>query len=68
MGLRGVGGGGRGGRKIGDCMVIKGTDRGSAVAIKGGDCCKLTANKGGSLEYYRVLGIDQVKPPPPPGD
>ena len=45
-----------------------GTDWGSAFAIKGRDCCKLTANKGGSLEYYRVLGMDQVKPPPPPGD
>ena len=62
------GGGGGAEEKKGIAWFSRGTDRGSAVAIKGGDCCKLTANKGGSLEYYRVLGMDQVKPPPPPGD
>ena len=63
-------GGGGGGRKKNRGLngfqgeQTGGTDWGSAFAIKGGDCCKLTANKGGSLEYYRVLGMDQVKTSP----
>ena len=37
MGLRGVGGGGRGGRKIGDCMVFKGNRPGIGRRYKGGE-------------------------------
>ena len=37
MGLRGVGGGGRGGRKIGDYMVFKGNRPGNRPGEQTGD-------------------------------